>query len=213
MPFIKAFKEMVRRRPFLVQRLEEVLKKLLTSCEFFDDDGRKKIAISAPPPCIAAGAVALRRALRNAGPCAVTTLVFTEKLGVLPDRVFEAMFNDRLVAKGTILEIITEIFSCYMRQTKGGADDLVALLSKAKVADRLLEYFPPGQQTEAAFTSHFEKAGMPKLVRAASPAPCPCVHPVHRIREPSAVRTRRPSWLRAAWAQACAHGWPRACAG
>ena len=49
MPFIKAFKEMVRRRPFLVQRLEEVLKKLLTSCEFFDDDGRKKIAISAPP--------------------------------------------------------------------------------------------------------------------------------------------------------------------
>lgn len=56
MPFIKAFKEMVRRRPFLVQRLEEVLKKLLTSCEFFDDDGRKKIAISAPPPCLAAGA-------------------------------------------------------------------------------------------------------------------------------------------------------------
>jgi hypothetical protein len=39
----------VRRRPFLVQRLEEVLKKLLTSLEFFDDDGRKKIAIGAPP--------------------------------------------------------------------------------------------------------------------------------------------------------------------
>jgi hypothetical protein len=45
LPFIKAFKEMVRRRPFLVQRLEEVLKKLLTSVEFFDTDGRKKIAI------------------------------------------------------------------------------------------------------------------------------------------------------------------------
>ena len=99
----------------------------------------------------------------------MTTLVFTEKLGVLPDRVFEAMFNDRLVAKGTILQIITDIFACYMQQTKGGADDLVALLSKAKVADRLLEYFPPGQQTEAAFTSHFEKAGMPKLVRPSAP--------------------------------------------
>jgi mRNA-degrading endonuclease YafQ of YafQ-DinJ toxin-antitoxin module len=45
LPFIKAFKEMVRRRPFLVQRLEEVLKKLLTSLEFFEGDGRKKIAI------------------------------------------------------------------------------------------------------------------------------------------------------------------------
>ena len=48
MPFVKAFHNLARRRPFLVQRLEEVLKKLLTSAEFFDDDGRQKIAIGAP---------------------------------------------------------------------------------------------------------------------------------------------------------------------
>lgn len=48
MPYIKAFNSLVRRRPFLVQRLEEVLKKLLTSLEFFDEDGRQKIAIGAP---------------------------------------------------------------------------------------------------------------------------------------------------------------------
>jgi hypothetical protein len=96
---------------------------------------------------------------------AVATLVLTEKLGVLPDRIFESMFNDRLVAKGTILAVITDIFECYMRLTKGGVDDLVALLVKAKVADRLLEYFPPGQQTEEAFKEHFEKHGMEKLVR------------------------------------------------
>lgn len=96
---------------------------------------------------------------------AVTTLVFTEKLGVLPDRIFEAMFNDRLVAKGTILAVTTDIFECYMKLTKGGVDDLVSLLSKAKVADRLLEYFPPGQQTEEAFKEHFEKHGMEKLAR------------------------------------------------
>ena len=47
MPFIKAFASLVRRRPFLVQRLEEVLKKFLTSLEFFDDAGRKRIAIGA----------------------------------------------------------------------------------------------------------------------------------------------------------------------
>ena len=45
LPFVKAFHALVRRRPFLVQRLEEVLKKLLTSLEFFDTEGRKKIAI------------------------------------------------------------------------------------------------------------------------------------------------------------------------
>jgi hypothetical protein len=95
----------------------------------------------------------------------VTTLVFTEKLGVLPDRIFESMFNDRLVAKGTILAVITDIFECYMKLNKGGVDDLVALLVKAKVSDRLLEYFPPGQQTEEAFKEHFEKHGMEKLVR------------------------------------------------
>lgn len=48
LPYIKAFAALVRRRPFLVQRLEAVLKKLLTSLEFFDDDGRKKIAIGGP---------------------------------------------------------------------------------------------------------------------------------------------------------------------
>jgi hypothetical protein len=48
MPYIKAFNNLVRRRPFLVQRLEEVLKKLLTSLEFFDEDGRQKIAIGTP---------------------------------------------------------------------------------------------------------------------------------------------------------------------
>jgi hypothetical protein len=45
LPFVKAFHALVRRRPFLLQRLEEVLTKLLTSLEFFDEEGRKKIAI------------------------------------------------------------------------------------------------------------------------------------------------------------------------
>lgn len=45
LPYVRAFHALVRRRPFLVQRLEEVLTKLLTSLEFFDDEGRQKIAI------------------------------------------------------------------------------------------------------------------------------------------------------------------------
>lgn len=96
----------------------------------------------------------------------MTALVFTEKLGVLPERIFESMFNDRLVAKGTIITMVTEIFKQYMAITDGNVEDLVTLLTKGKVANRLLDYFPPGQQTEAAFKSHFEKEGLDKLVRS-----------------------------------------------
>ena len=174
---MRAFHALVRRRPFLVQRLEEVLTKLLTSLEFFDNEGRQKIAIGAILcNCLA---YQLRIVLRDGsvvlGPlmstndravCAVTALVFTEKLGVLPERVFESMFNDRLVAKGTIIAMVTEIFKQYMAITDGNVEDLVTLLAKAKVSNRLLDYFPPGQQTEAAFKSHFEKEGLDKLVRS-----------------------------------------------
>eukprot|EP01025_Chloroclados_australasicus_P008738 TRINITY_DN13199_c0_g2_i2.p1 TRINITY_DN13199_c0_g2~~TRINITY_DN13199_c0_g2_i2.p1 ORF type:complete len:506 (-),score=54.46 TRINITY_DN13199_c0_g2_i2:193-1710(-) len=148
LPYVKAFHSLVRRRPFLVQRLEAVLTKLLTSLEFFENDGRKTIAIT-------------------------TALVFTEKLGVLPDKIFEALFNDRLIAKGTVLSVLTDIFRYYMafmdeknKEKKGasGSDELVSLLVRAKVANRLLDYFPPGQQTEEAFVRHFEAEGMSSLV-------------------------------------------------
>lgn len=85
------------------------------------------------------------------------------------------MFNDRLVAKGTMLQVITDIFKYYIKFMNGSVDELVLLLGKAKVSDRLLEYFPPGQQTEEAFKAHFEKQGMNKLVLFPR-----CVHSLHR---------------------------------
>lgn len=94
---------------------------------------------------------------------AAATLVFTEKLGVLPEHVFEVMFNDRLVAKGTVLWTITDIFKTYIERRD--ADELISLLTRAKVVGRLLEYFPPGQQTPEAFEAHFRKHGLEKIVR------------------------------------------------
>lgn len=49
LPFVKAFAGLLRRRPFLVQRLETVVTKLLTSLDFFDDAGHKQIAIGMHP--------------------------------------------------------------------------------------------------------------------------------------------------------------------
>lgn len=78
--------------------------------------------------------------------------------------------------------MITDIFKFYMRLMDGSVDELVALLARAKVADRLLEYFPPGQQTEDAFKAHFEKQGMPALVRTAPLSHlCPALTPASRL--------------------------------
>lgn len=50
------------------------------------------------------------------------------KVGVLPDRVLMSLMNDRMVAKGTILEFVTDFFQDYL--ATDNMDDLVILLRK-----------------------------------------------------------------------------------
>ena len=92
--------------------------------------------------------------------------MFTEKIGILPEEVLESLLNDRLVAKGTVLEVLTAIIREFLKHSS--IDELVVLLTKAKVAHRLLDFFPPGRQTEAAFEEHFKQAGLLDVV---------CTHP------------------------------------
>lgn len=89
--------------------------------------------------------------------------MFTEKIGMLPERIFEALLNDRLVAKGTVLTVVTHIFREYLKHST--IDELVALLTRGKIVHRLLDYFPPGKQTEECFEEHFGAAGMQNVVR------------------------------------------------
>ena len=35
-------------------------------------------------------------------------MVFSNKLGVLPEEIFESLENDRMIAKGTVAEFLTE---------------------------------------------------------------------------------------------------------
>ena len=59
---------------------------------------------------------------------AATARVFSMKVGVLPDRVLMSLMNDRMVAKGTILEFVTDFFQDYL--ATDNMDDLVILLRK-----------------------------------------------------------------------------------
>ena len=52
------------------------------------------------------------------------------KLGVQPDRVLLPMLNDRMVAKGLILQYATAFFSDFL--SSESIDDLVALLRKVR---------------------------------------------------------------------------------
>ncbi|GFH22330.1 W2 domain-containing protein, partial [Haematococcus lacustris] len=84
------------------------------------------------------------------------------KIAVLPDNIFGAMLNDRLVAKGTVQEVFT-IF-CQTFLAKDSMDDLVSILTKAKVANQLLDYMPPQKRSLQDFNEHFKSAGLEALV-------------------------------------------------
>lgn len=137
LPYIKWFQAMIRRRPFLVKNLENTLIKLVMSLEFYDAEGRQKIAIAA-------------------------ARCFALKVGVLPERVLPATLEDRLVARGTMAAFITDFFADF--QATEGVEALVELLRKARMQDRLLEFFPQQKRTWEAFEEHFVAAGLPDFV-------------------------------------------------
>jgi hypothetical protein len=136
-PYVKWFQSMIRRRPFLVKFLEDTLIKLILSLEFYDEAGRKKIAM------------AMARC-------------FSLKVGVLPERVLPAALEDRLVARGTVATFITDFFADYL--ATDGVEALVELLRKARLHERLLEFFPQQRRDWAQFEEHFVAAGLPELV-------------------------------------------------
>jgi hypothetical protein len=137
LPYIKVFQSLIRRRPFLVKGLEATLNKFILSLEFYDEEGRKKIAMAA-------------------------AMVFSYKLGALPENVLQTLLNDRLVAKGSVMHFVTTFFQTYLG--KESLDDLVTLLTKARVVDRLMEFMPPSKRNLEDFSKHFGDAGLQPLV-------------------------------------------------
>ena len=137
MPYVKWFQTMIRRRPFLVKALENTLIKLILSLEFYDEAGRKKIAVA-------------------------MACCFSLKVGVLPDRVLPAALEDRLVARGTIAGFITDFFADFV--ASDGVEALVELLRKARLSERLLEFFPQQRRSWEQFEDHFVAAGLQALV-------------------------------------------------
>ena len=136
-PYVKWFQTMIRRKPFLVKALENTLIKLILSLEFYDQEGRKKIAMT-------------------------MARCFAMKVGVLPERVLPAALEDRLVARGTITTFITDFFADYLATEN--VESLVELLRKSRLQDRLLEFFPQQKRSWEDFEEHFKAAGLGDFV-------------------------------------------------
>jgi len=136
MPFIKVFQIILRRRPFLIKNLENILKRLLTQLEHYTEPQQDLTAIA-------------------------LSLTFTQKLGIPPENLMITLCNDALVAKGTILRFMTFFIKAHL--VDQSLEELIVLLRKSRVDD-LMEFFPMQRRNADGFKQHFEAAGLPTLV-------------------------------------------------
>ncbi|KAI4304195.1 hypothetical protein MLD38_039744 [Melastoma candidum] len=78
LPSVIYVQKILRRRPFLIKNLENVMQRFLQSLELFEDNERKKLAI-------------------------FTALAFSQKLsGLPPETVLQPLLKDNLVGKGLV---------------------------------------------------------------------------------------------------------------
>ena len=129
LPSVIYIQKILRRRPFLIKNLENVMRKFLQSLELFEENERKKLAI-------------------------FTALAFSQKLsGLPPETVLQPLLKDNLVAKGLVLSFITDFFKEYL--VDNSLDDLISILRRGKVEDNLLEFFPSARRSAEGFSEHF----------------------------------------------------------
>ncbi|CAL0299975.1 unnamed protein product [Lupinus luteus] len=138
LPYVIYIQKILRRRPFLIKSLENVMRRFLQSLELFEENERKKLAI-------------------------FTALAFSQKLsGLPPETVFQPLLKDNLVAKGLVLSFVTEFFKEYL--IDNSLDDLISILKRGKVEDNLLNFLPPAKRSNEFFSEHFTNEGLPTLV-------------------------------------------------
>ncbi|KAB5529773.1 hypothetical protein DKX38_019854 [Salix brachista] len=138
LPSVIYIQKILRRRPFLIKNLENVMRRFLQSLELFEENESKKLAI-------------------------FTALAFSQKLsGLPPETVFQPLLKDNLVSKGIVLSFITDFFKVYL--VDNSLDDLISILKRGKMEENLLEFFPSAKRSSEGFSEHFTKEGLIPLV-------------------------------------------------
>ncbi|XP_024012416.1 basic leucine zipper and W2 domain-containing protein 1-A [Eutrema salsugineum] len=140
LPSVVYIQNILRRKPFLIKNLENVTRRFLQSLELFEESERKNLAI-------------------------FTAFAFSQKLSGLPaETVFQPLLEDNLVAKGIVLTFVTDFLNEYL--VENSLDDLIAILRRGKMEDKLLDFLPPTKRTTESFAEHFTKAGSKRYLQA-----------------------------------------------
>lgn len=137
LPWVTFMQASIRRRPFLVKNLEEVIEQVVKQLTFFSEEDQKKVAIGAAQ-------------------------VFQMNLGPLPVPMFRALQDDSKVESGVSLRFSTEFFKAFL--AIGSMEELVTLLKRAKMEESVTDFFPVNNRTEGHFTKHFTEAGLEQMV-------------------------------------------------
>ncbi|GKV02418.1 hypothetical protein SLEP1_g14855 [Rubroshorea leprosula] len=138
LPSVIYVQKILRRKPFLIKNLENVMQRFLQSLELFEENERKKLAI-------------------------FTALAFSQKLsGLPPETVLQPLLKDNLVAKGLVLSFVTDFFKEYL--VDNSVEDLISILKRGKMEDNLLDFFPSAKRSAEGFAEHFTKEGLTSLV-------------------------------------------------
>ena len=137
LPYIRFMQMIMRKKPFLVKSLESTLCKLLRQLEFFDEEGKTKLAIA-------------------------TALVFNMKLGPLPEQVMQSLLDDAKVNKGTSLAFLTQFCKEYL--SKDPIEELDLLFKRARLDNKMLAFFPQQKRSIEHFNSYFTESGLVQLV-------------------------------------------------
>eukprot|EP00270_Netrium_digitus_P001656 TRINITY_DN1180_c0_g2_i1.p1 TRINITY_DN1180_c0_g2~~TRINITY_DN1180_c0_g2_i1.p1 ORF type:complete len:413 (-),score=59.86 TRINITY_DN1180_c0_g2_i1:405-1643(-) len=138
LPHVLFLQKILRRRPFMIKSLENVMRRALQSLELFSVSDRAKLAVLA-------------------------ALCYSQRFtGLAPDVVFITLLNDTLVTKGTSLGVISDFFKVFLAETS--LDELINLLKRGKIDERLLDFFPLQKRTPESFADYFNSQGLKVLV-------------------------------------------------
>ncbi|KAI0567296.1 hypothetical protein FGB62_3g359 [Gracilaria domingensis] len=130
--------QLMRRKPFLRARYDNVLTKILSCLAVFDDKPRANLAVAV--------ASMLERQMLSPG-------------------VLKSLSSQSAISSGIALDFMTAIITSYLNQNNQSVDKLMVLLKSAGIdTGTMVNMMPSGSRSADALSEHFKRLGLDKLV-------------------------------------------------
>jgi eIF4-gamma/eIF5/eIF2-epsilon len=135
---VETMHQLMRRKPFLRQRYDSVLAKILTCLSVFEPQPRENLAVSV-------GSMLSRQ--------------------MLSPVVLKSLSSDSAVNSGIALEFMTKVITTFLDLDPGSTDKLMSVLKSVGIdTGTMVSMMPPGERSAEALSEHFSKLGLDKLV-------------------------------------------------